>query len=143
MIQKQTSKKVAEFEILNDANVGSVIQKKKEIDCLCCQEVEALNSKFDRENMSCVIKPIEFETLCINKPVPEKVLTGLYKSRGDQMEKTWSNWSLRYAAYKPFIWQVFKSLGKGNGKVTPSCALQRIRKLYPGPNIQKGDETNR
>ena len=36
--------------------------EKREIDCLCCQEVDALNSKFDRENMSCVIKSIQFET---------------------------------------------------------------------------------
>ena len=108
--------------------------EKREIDCLCCQEVDALNSKFDRENMSCVIKSIEFETLCINKLVLEKVLTGLHESRGDHMEKTWSNRSLRYAAYKQFIWWVFKSLGKGNRRVIPSCTLWRIRKLYPEPN---------
>ena len=108
--------------------------EKREIDCLCCQEVDALNSKFDRENMSCVIKSIEFETLCINKLVLENVLTGLHESRGDHMEKTWSNRSLRYAAYKQFIWWVFKSLGKGNRRAFPSCALWRIRKLYPEPN---------
>ena len=108
--------------------------EKREIDCLCCQEVDALNSKFDRENMSCVIKSIEFETLCINKLVLENVLTEQHESRGDHMEKTWSNWSLRYAAYKQFIWWVFKSLGKGNRRVIPSCALWRIRKLYPEPN---------
>ena len=108
--------------------------EKREIDCLCCQEVDALNSKFDRENMSCVIKSIEFETLCINKLVLENVLTGLHESRGDHMEKTWSNRSLRYAAYKQFIWWVFKSVGKGNRRVIPSCALWRIRKLYPEPN---------
>ena len=43
--------------------------EKREIDCLCCQEVDALNSKFDRESMSCVIKSIEFGALCINKLV--------------------------------------------------------------------------
>ena len=108
--------------------------EKREIRCLCCQEADALNSKFDRENMSCVIKSIEFETLYINKHVLENVLTGLYESRVDHMEKTWSNWSLRYAAYKQFIWWVFKSLGKRNRRVIPSCALWRIRKLYPEPN---------
>ena len=48
--------------------------EKREIDCLRCQEVDALGSKFDRENMSCVIKFIEFETLCISKLVLENVL---------------------------------------------------------------------
>ena len=78
--------------------------EKREIDCLCCQEADALNSKYDRENMSCVIKSIEFERLCINKHVLENVLTGLHESRVDHMEKTWSNQSLSYAAYKQFIW---------------------------------------
>ena len=62
--------------------------EKREISCLCCQEADALNSKFDRENMSCVIKSIEFETLYINKHVLENVLTGLHESRVDHMEKT-------------------------------------------------------
>ena len=52
--------------------------EKREIDCLCCQDVEGLYSKLDRENMSCVIKSIEFETLCIKKLVLENVLTGLH-----------------------------------------------------------------
>ena len=87
--QKLTSRKVAELEIFNGANVESVRNventEKREIDCLHCQEVDTLNSKFDCENMSCVIKYIEFEMLCINKLVLENVLTGLHESRGDYM----------------------------------------------------------
>ena len=82
--------------------------EKREIDCLCCQEVDTLSSKFDCENMSCVIKSTEFETLCINKLVLEIILSGLYELRRDHMEKSWSNRSLGYAAYKQFIWSVFK-----------------------------------
>ena len=61
--------------------------EKREIDCLCCQEVDALNSKFDRKSMSCVIESNEFETLCINKLVLENVLTRQHESRGDHMGK--------------------------------------------------------
>ena len=61
--------------------------EKRDIDCLCCQEIDALNSKFGRENTSCVIKSIEFETLSINKLVLENVLTGLHELRGDHMAK--------------------------------------------------------
>ena len=78
--------------------------EKRGIDCLCCQEVNVLNSKFDRKNISYIIKFIEFETLCINKLVLENVLIVLHELRGDYMEKTWSNWTLRYAVYKKFIW---------------------------------------
>ena len=112
--------------------------EKREIDCLCYQ-----NSKFDCENMSCVIKSIEFETLCINKLVLENVLTGLHESRGDHMEKTWSN---RYLRCSLQAW-VFKSLGKGNRRVIPSCALWRIRSytwniIETTAHIQKGEDTN-
>ena len=60
------------------------------------------------------------------------VLTGLHETRGDPMEDNFSNRSLRYAAYKQFIWWVFKKLGKGNRTMIPSCALWKIRELYPG-----------
>jgi len=106
----------------------------REIDCLCCQEVDALNSKFDDENIHCVTESTGFATLCTNKLVLANVLTGLHETKGDYLEKSWSNRSLRYAAYKQFIWWVFEYLGKGNRRVIPSCALWKIRGLYPEPN---------
>ena len=69
----------------------------------------------------------EFKTLCLDKVVLKNVLTGLHKTRGDPIEDNFSNRSLRCAAYKQFIWWVFKKLGKGNRKVIPSCALSKIR----------------
>ena len=50
----------------------------REIACLCCQEVAALNSKFDTESMNCIIQSSEFETLCLNKTVLKNVLTFLH-----------------------------------------------------------------
>ena len=52
----------------------------------------------------------------------------------DPIEDNFSNRSLRYAAYKQFIWWVFKKLGKGNRRVIPLCALWKIRELYPEPD---------
>ena len=106
----------------------------RKIDCLCCQEVAALNSKFDEGNLNCVVGSVEFETLCLNKLVLLNVLTGLHESRGDFIEANCSNRSFRYAAYKQFIWWVFKNLGKGNRRVIPSCVLWKIRNSFPEPN---------
>ena len=41
--------------------------EKREIDCLCCLEVTALNEKFDKFSVKCVTEAEEFEILCINK----------------------------------------------------------------------------
>ena len=60
--------------------------EKREIDCLCCQVVAALNEKFGK------------------LAVLYNVLTGLHDSRGDYLEKITSNRSYRYAAYKQFTW---------------------------------------
>ena len=83
--------------------VGIVKMKKKEIDCLCCQEVDALNGIFYNEQVKCVVICEEFQTLCLNKVVLKNVLTGLHKTRVDPIEDNFSNRSLRYAAYKQFI----------------------------------------
>ena len=61
----------------------------------------------------------------------KNVLTGLRKTRVDPIEDNFSNRSLRYAAYKQFIWWVFKKLGKGSRRVIPWCFLWKIRELYP------------
>ena len=71
-------------ELNTDTRIGNLewclCQKCKkedrEIDCLCCQEIPALNSKFNTESMNCIIQSSEFETLCLNKTVLKNVLTG-------------------------------------------------------------------
>lgn len=108
--------------------------EEREIDCLCCQEVAALNSKFDRESMHCITQSSEFDTLCLNKTVLKNVLTGLHVSRGDFLEDDVTNRSLRFAAYKQFVWWIFKNLGRRNRRVIPSCVIWKIRNNYPELN---------
>ena len=90
-----------------------------------------MNEKFDKLAVKCITEAEEFRTLCINKVVLDNVLTGLHDSRGDYLEKITSNRSYHYAAYKQFIWWVYKRLGKGNRRLIPSCALWVIRNMYP------------
>jgi len=80
---------------------GKCKVEKREIDCLCCQEVHALNSKFDAENnIACITELKDFKMLCTNKTVLENVLVGLHEARGDYLEENTSNRSFRYAANK-------------------------------------------
>ena len=79
---------------------GNCLVGKREMDFLYCFEIYALNSKFYTKNISCIIQSKEFEMLCTNEIVLKSVLTGLHETRGDHLENNFSNWSLRYAAYK-------------------------------------------
>ena len=65
--------------------------KKREIYCLCCQEVAALDETFDKLAVKGITEAEEFRTLCINKAVLDNVLTGVHDSRGDYLEKINSN----------------------------------------------------
>ena len=94
---------------------GNCLVGKREIDCLCCFEVHALNSKFDTENISCIIQWKEFKMLCTSGIVLKNVLTRQPETRGDHLEDNFSNWLLRYAAHKQFIWLVLKH----NRQTTP------------------------
>ena len=105
--------------------------EKREIDCLCCLEVTALNEKFDKFSVKCVTEAEGFQILCVNKEMLENVLTGLHDSRGDYLGKDTTNQSYRYVTYKQFTWWVYKRLGKGNRRVIPSCTLWAIETMYP------------
>ena len=48
---------------LNWCNCGNCVSEKMEIDCMCPQEVYALNSKFNYEDICCVSELKEFEML--------------------------------------------------------------------------------
>lgn len=133
------------FDAKDDTRVGHLDWCKcghckietREIDCLCCKEVDALNSKFDNEQMPCITHSEEFKTLCTNKTVLKNVLVAFHETRADPYEEVPENRSFRYAAYKQFIWWVYDHLGRGNRRVIPSCALWFIRSLYPDEKYTK------
>ena len=72
MIQNQKLDKSSRVGNLEWCKCGECNIEKKEIDC---QEVDAPISKSDCENMSSVIKSIDFERLYINELILKNVLT--------------------------------------------------------------------
>ena len=104
----------------------------QEIDSLCCTEVPAImEDKF--EGKKYITLAHEFELLCLNKTILKNVLVGLHETRRDPLEnyKDLQNRSLRFAAYKQFIWWIFQHLGKGNRRVIPSCVVSRPTRKLP------------
>ena len=76
-----------------------------EIDSLCCQEVAAISDdKFKSQKWITLTQ--QFKTLCLEKLVLKNVLVGLHETRGDPLKKDGklSNRSLRFTAYRQFIW---------------------------------------
>ena len=70
---------------------GNCKNKKREIDCLCWQEVDALNGIFHNKQVICAVMCEKFKTLHLNKVVLKNVLTGLQETRGDPTEDNFSN----------------------------------------------------
>ena len=60
---------------LNWCNCGNCVFEKMEINCLCCQEVHALNSKFDNKVICYVTESNEFEMLCTSEIVLKRPQT--------------------------------------------------------------------
>ena len=73
----------------------------------------------------------DFRKQCLVKVILQNILTCLHETRGDFLLTTPSNKSYHFAAYKQFIWFVYKRLGKGNHPVIPSCAVWKITETFP------------
>ena len=116
---------------LDWSTCGHCKTEKREIDCLSCQEGDALNGIFHNEQDKRVVMCEEFKVRCLNKVVLKNVSAVLQETRGDLIANDSSNRSLRYAAYKQFIWWVFKKVGKGNKRVVASCVLWKMKELDP------------
>ena len=110
---------------------GRCGKEKREIDCLCCQEVAAILEE-NFEGNQCITMPKQFQILCLEKLVLKNVLVRLHEAKENKIK----NRSLRFAAYKQFVWWIYETLGKGNRRVFQSCVLWKIRRHYPEANGQ-------
>ena len=98
-----SSKESSQLENCGTCSCGNRESKKREINCLYCQEVHTLNSQFDNEAVCCVTESKEFGMLFTSGIVLKNVLTRLHESKGDYLNSITCNRSLGYAAYKQFI----------------------------------------
>jgi hypothetical protein len=99
-------------------------------DCICCREVTVISEEL-YESFHCISKAPEFLILCCRRSVLENVLACFGNIRGDSISINPENASLRYAAYRQYIWWIYKYLGPKNRRIIPSCVLWSIRENYP------------
>ena len=74
---------------------------------------------------------MDFRQLCLLRVILQNFLSCLHETRGDFLQMMLSNKSYRFAAYKEFIWFVYKIFGKENLWVIPSCVVWKIRETFP------------
>ena len=96
----------------------------------CTEVPDFIEDKFERKK--CITLAHKFELLRLNKTILNNVLVVLHETWGDPLEndKELHNRSLRFAAYKQFIWWNFLHLGKGNRRVIPSCVVGQLENFF-------------
>ncbi|XP_077501402.1 P2X purinoceptor 7-like [Amblyomma americanum] len=96
-------------------------------DCLCCQEVPEITGKQKRAR--CITTTKKFKDVCLNKAVLEVALAR-QESRASRNDRGSVNKRMRYAAYRQFVYLVWKRLGRHKREILPSCVLSAVRKKY-------------
>ena len=84
----------------------------------CCREVTVIPAEL-YEGFHCISKAPEFFILCCRRSVLENVLACFCNIRGDSVSVNPENASLRYAAYRQYIWWIYKYLGPKNRRTIP------------------------
>ncbi|XP_070550697.1 P2X purinoceptor 7-like [Ptychodera flava] len=125
----------------NWCSCGKCSAMASQVECICCQKCDFLQSRPELEPNSCITEHVDFKVVCLHPAVlgTAFIRQELNRKRRhtDTVEsETLSNKQYRLAAYRQFIaWgHSWQRLGQGVRKVVPSCVVTAIRNKYP-----KGD----
>jgi P2X purinoceptor 7 len=81
------------------------------------------------ENKCCKFKKCITLKLCLDPDVLELCIRNRADMRNDHEDN--STMAFQKAAYRQFILACHGHLGKGNGRVCPSCVVLKIRENFP------------
>lgn len=91
---------------------------------LCCRRTPGL----------CVTVQDEFRRVSLDRVV--LVVAMAYRNELFDLEAEPGNHELRHTAYRQYVLWKYGHLGRGNRVVIPSCAVWKIRRVFPSPNGQ-------
>ena len=121
-----------------------------------CQELDALNQKFDESGVECITAHAKFRIVCLDTDVLNTALVAIHNARCNPLPEPIENrlvvlkilpqelfvhcifriflissrtW--RLAAYRQFTWWVHGVLGRKNRRVIPACVVKAIRHEFP------------
>ena len=77
----------------------------------------------------CVTTHTRFQKLCLDQDVLQLTIRNRGDIRNDQEDN--STRSCRKTGYRQYVLDRYGHLGKGKGKVCPSCVVKTIRRNYP------------
>ncbi|XP_040297380.1 uncharacterized protein LOC121008750 [Bufo bufo] len=101
-------------------------------DCLCCTEIYALESLLTPE-INCICKHPRFTEVCQDSDQLIGLITSMQITTGRTMDSK-NTRCLCLAAYRAFTMWVHGPLGKHNRRPIPTCAVLKIRALFPDQN---------
>ncbi|KAL7388664.1 hypothetical protein ABVT39_018700 [Epinephelus coioides] len=128
---------------------GNCISMTTERESMCYQELQFLSAAVQVkhtemmltsliivEDIPCITAHDNFGTVCLNRDVLWAALVSLHdrESAGLPNRNRVTNRSCRCAAYHQFTWWMHGWLGKRICRVIPSCAVAKIRNVYPEPS---------
>ncbi|XP_074626925.1 P2X purinoceptor 7-like [Acropora palmata] len=81
--------------------------------------------------MGCITDHEEFSVVCLTRAVFRTAIVGFHYLNRSPVPSPMQNRNYRYAAYRQYVWWIYKRLGRKKRKVIPSCVVSAIRKEFP------------
>ncbi|KAL1474719.1 hypothetical protein MTO96_020522 [Rhipicephalus appendiculatus] len=85
---------------------------------------------------TCICAHRMFPLLCLDGDLLEVNRMQLHFYNPTYLEGLDRNRTLRYTAYRLFVWWVWSRLGRGNRQPLPGCVLQHIRNACPSATLR-------
>uniref|UniRef100_A0A8C6UFW5 P2X purinoreceptor 7 intracellular domain-containing protein n=1 Tax=Neogobius melanostomus TaxID=47308 RepID=A0A8C6UFW5_9GOBI len=113
---------------------GSCVPMPTEKESVCCKELNFISATV--HDLPCIAAHPSFNAVCINPDVLWAARVSLHDrfSAGLPNRGQITNRSNRYAGYRQFTWWMHGWLGRRVRRVIPSCAVNKIRQVYPEPS---------
>ncbi|XP_040195956.1 P2X purinoceptor 7-like [Rana temporaria] len=103
-----------------------------QIESVCCRDIEPVRESIP-EGSNCIIFAPMFISQIATEAHVRLTNNFMYLEERPLVDAD-NNRRLRKTAYRLFITWIYGYLGKGNRRVIPSCAVKKIREVFPDPN---------